>query len=633
MRLEGRVFDIKDNTFRLKTEKGSLLIYGGIPSTLNHAQLAVEVELKNGRLIMKDYQPQTDRDYVLNYLQSIKGIGPKTAQKIYDQYGEKALELVKNEKFLSQWTKHKRDSSLDGYERIYGELRKYTGEKTAKKIIDFIKKNEEHFRKNPYSLLQEKGFGFKKVDPIALLYVEKNSPVRVRAFVEYYLSQKADIEGHTYLSLNEVEKAVRKETGSDQIHLPDTVETDGQRIYLRELKEKEQNISRYVEKAVDFDFTQTRQLEAEIKLTPQQEEAVERALQENLLVITGYAGTGKTTVAREIIRELEYRGLSIALLTPTGKAAKRLEEKTERFAMTIHKALANEITADVFIVDEASMIDVYLAEKLMRAAQGSKVIFLGDPAQLPPVGVGHFFRDLISSGAVPVVRLTQIMRNAGGIVRQANAVREGRFPVKQDDNFYWYSDPEKRVVQILEKAKQSGKEVQLLGGVYRGKVGVNQMNKIAQEILNPGAPEFEGYRLGDRVIHTGRNDYTDMVMNGDSGTVVDVDSTGILVKFWDGKEKYYTKPELRNLQLAYAMTVHKAQGSEWDNVAVVFDTASYPLLSRYWLYTALTRARNRCFLFADNKPVAIAVKNSAYPERKTFLKDFLNKQPAGGLKP
>jgi len=632
LEVEGRVYQIRTHNFKLMTDRGSLTIQGSIPSSLKDAQVVVKVALKGGKLVMEGYKVKPDKDYVLNYLQSIKGIGPKTAQRIYDQYGEKALELVKDDQFLSQWTKHRRDTSLDGYERIYGEIRKYTGEKTAKKIVEFVKKNEEQFRQNPYSLLQEKGLGFKKVDPIALLYVEKNSPVRIKAFVEYYLKQKTDTAGHTYLPLSEVEKAVKKETGSDQIYLPDTVETDGNRIYLKNYRQAEEEISQLVFSSV-FPYKESRRLQSAIKLTPQQEEAVEKALQENLLVITGYAGTGKTTVAKEIIREFEDRGLYVELLAPTGKAAKRLEEKTGKPAQTIHRALISKTLADVFIVDEASMIDVMLARELMRTAQGSRIVFLGDPAQLPPVGAGHFFRDLIGSGAVPVVRLTEIMRNAGGIVRQANAVREGRFPVKKDDNFYWYADPEKRVVQILEKAKESKKEIQLLGGVYKGKIGVNQMNKIAQEILNPDAPEFEGYRLGDRVIHTGRNDYTDMVMNGDSGTVVDVDGTGVLVQFWDGKEKYYTKPELKNLQLAYAMTVHKAQGSEWDNVAVAFDTSSYPLLSRYWLYTALTRAKDKCFLFADKKPVAIAVKNSVYPERKTFLRDYLTRQPAGGLKP
>ena len=626
MLVKGRVQAVYPDRFKLKMDKGAVTIYVSIPVSTEGAEVEAQIEMKNGRFILLSFEEKKDKQWVLNYLQSIKGIGPKTAEKMYQQHGDKVVELIKDPQFLSQYTKHQRDTSLDGFERVYGILRKAVGEKRAKKALEYISKNKEEFYNNPYILLNLSGFGFKTVDPIALEYIPKNSPLRVKEFIRYYLQQQAD-RGHTYIDVEEIKKAVKTETGSDQLYLSDDVEIEGNRVYLKQLKKTEEDIATSILELRKFDHLGVRHIEPHVQLTPEQVNAVEMALSQNLLVITGYAGTGKTTVAKTVLAEFEDRGLDVELLAPTGKAAKRLEEVTGKPASTIHRALFYGLTGDVLMVDEASMIDIFLAKQLLREARGKRVIFIGDPAQLPPVGTGHFFRDIINSGEVPVASLTQVMRNAGGIVRNANAVREGRFPKAKDDNFHWFAEPEKRVEQLLKKAKEKGKELQLLGGVYKGKLGVERLNKLAQEILNPENEDkqFQGFRLGDRVIHTGRNDYENFVMNGDSGQVVEVGSSYLTVKFWDGKEKTYTAGDLQNLQLAYAMTVHKAQGSEWENVAVVFDTASYPLLSRYWLYTALTRAKDKCFLFADKKPVAIAVKNSAYPERKTFLKEQLKK--------
>ena len=624
MRFEGRISTIESGKFTVRTEKGSIVIHGDIPRDLKGIKIVVETEFKGGKFFLKEYQVQTDKEYVINYLKSIKGIGEKTAEKLYNQYGEKIIELVKDKEFLEKTVKRKVEvnHALTGYERMYGLLRKELGEVRSKKALEFIKKNWEEFITDPYSLLSQQGFGFKTVDPIALEFVSKDSPVRISAYVEYLLEKQAQA-GHTWISIDNLKQLMMRELGTDRIILRDSVEIDGDRVCLKRYRDIEEYVANAIlNNSVIEPIGAVEGIPS--YLTEKQAQAVEMALTHRTVVISGYAGTGKTTVAKTIIEQLERRGLEVLLLAPTGKASKRLEEATGRTASTIHRALYYSMTADVYIVDEASMIGIELARDLLKYASGKRVIFLGDTAQLPPVDTGHFFRDLILSGEVPVVFLDQIMRNAGGIVRNASLVREGKFPRKQDDNFYWINEkPLEYVERLLKKAKEKKVEVQLLGGVYKGQLGVDNLNKLAQDILNPDGKEYFGYRIGDKVIHSGNNDYTNFVMNGDSGVVVDGNENYLVVKFWDGKEKVYSKSELKNLSLAYALTVHKAQGSEWQNVAVVFDTASYTLLSRYWLYTAITRAKDKCFLVAENKPVAIAVKNSAYPERNTFLQDFL----------
>lgn len=633
MQFEGRIVGIENGKITIKTDKGSVVVYGTLPENLKGMKIQANVEFKGGKFFLKSHHLQVDKEYVINYLKSIKGIGQKTAEKLYSEYGEEIINLAKDKDFLSNHVKRKVeiDNSLDGYERIYGILRKELGEVRTKKALEFIKKNWSEFIEDPYTLLSQHGFGFKTVDPIALEFIEKDSPVRISAYIEYILEKQAQ-SGHTWIDLENLKTLMRKELGTDKVVLRDSTQIDGNRVYLKKYRDTEEYIASTL---LDNNIIEPLGKANKIPdhLTEKQVKAVEMALTHRTLIISGYAGTGKTTVAKTIIQELESKGMDVLLLAPTGKASKRLEEATGRTASTIHRSLYYGMRADAYIVDESSMIGVELAKELLKYANGSRIVFLGDTAQLPPVDTGHFFRDVIKSGEIPVVFLDEIMRNAGGIVRNASLVREGKFPKKQDDNFYWITDkPLEYVEKLLKKAKEKGVEVQLLGGIYKGQLGVDNLNKIAQEILNPDGKEYHGYRIGDKVIHTGNNDYTNFVMNGDSGIIVDGNENYLTVKFWDGKEKVYPKSELKNLSLSYALTVHKAQGSEWQNVAVVFDTASYTLLSRYWLYTAITRAKDRCFLVAETKPVAIAVKNSAYPERNTFLQDFLHKSNCNALK-
>ncbi len=626
MELKGQVVKTGKGYLVVHTNLGTVKVETDIQAAKG-TSVTLDVEYKNGRFVAKKVEFDSG-DYVLKYLMSIKGIGPKTAEKLYREYGESIIERIKDEEFLKRVTGGRATSSaswLKGYEKVYGLLRTAVGEKRAESAVRFLKREKVSFEENPYVLLKLKGFGFKTVDRIALQFIPEDSPLRIRQLVRYLLEQ-AEQKGHMYLEVDDLKKKLMAHLGREvPLVLPEDVKRTGDKIYLEKNLETERKIATYL--SCQETYEEERKTSPELKLTEEQERAVELCLRNKICAITGYAGTGKTTVLREVVKEFESRGYEIALLAPTGKAAKRLEEVLKRPAFTIHRAVYQDelIFPDVVIVDESSMIDSHTMKWLLSYVYDKRVIFVGDTAQLPPVGPGQPFRDLVESGEVPTARLTKILRNAGEIVISADRVRRGDFPLKTKGNFCWHTAfSEEKIAALLEKAKEKGVEVQLLGGIYKGRYGVDSLNRLAQEVLNPdGGREWKGFRVGDRVIHTGSNDYNSFVMNGDTGKVVEVQQGKVAVEFWDGKTKTYTSDDVQNLSLAYAMTVHKSQGSEYDYAAVVFDTSSYSVINRYWLYTALTRAKKKCFLFADMKAVATAVKNSSYPERKTFLRELI----------
>jgi len=385
-----------------------------------------------------------------------------------------------------------------------------------------------------------------------------------------------------------------------------------------------------------------------------QREAVRTALTNKVTVLTGGPGTGKTTTVQTIIRLLEARKRSYALASPTGRAAKRLSEATGREAKTVHRLLEfspqkgflrNEdhpLEVDMVIVDEASMLDLLLTNHLLKAINpASHLLLVGDVDQLPSVGAGNVLRDIIASGQVVVVRLEEIFRQAEGslIVANAHRINRGLMPLfaKEARDFFLFveEDPEKAADLVVDLVKtriprkfgyHPVDDIQVLSPMYRGAVGVSNLNARLQEALNPpslakGERRLAGrlFRLGDKVMQT-RNNYDKEVYNGDIGRVVRIDlENQLMVVRIDDRPVPYDFSELDELVHAFAVSVHKSQGSEYPAVVMPVLTQHYLMLQRNLLYTAVTRARELVVLVGAKKAIAIAVRNDKIAHRHTAL--------------
>ncbi|HSV75269.1 MAG TPA: ATP-dependent RecD-like DNA helicase [Chthonomonadales bacterium] len=394
-----------------------------------------------------------------------------------------------------------------------------------------------------------------------------------------------------------------------------------------------------------------------IELSPEQRRAVYLALSNRFLVLTGGPGTGKTTVTNLICRALEARRKRVVLASPTGRAAKRLSEVTGRPAQTIHRLLkydptrhdfqhdeANPLDCDALIADETSMLDAMLAHSLLKAApDGAQIVFVGDPDQLPSVGPGNVLGDIVQSGVVPVCRLTTVFRQAARslIITNAHRVNRGEMPMLPAPRERGDADCAMVEVEDSKAAAQMAvtvatrslprlgfapSDIQVLAPMHRGEAGVGHLNERLQELWNParpGAPELlrggRRYRAGDRVIQLANN-YDRNVFNGDVGTIRSIDPVEqTLTVAFPEAEVPYDYGECDELQLAYALSVHKSQGSEYPAVVLVLTASHYVMLQRRLLYTALTRARRLCVLVGEKRAVGRAVRNDRATRRYTRL--------------
>jgi exodeoxyribonuclease V alpha subunit len=402
--------------------------------------------------------------------------------------------------------------------------------------------------------------------------------------------------------------------------------------------------------------------EAGIELARQQADAVRRALTEKVLVVTGGPGVGKTTIVRGIAAILGKKGLTVALAAPTGRAAKRLAEATGQPASTLHRLLEwrpaegafarnteRPLEADVLVVDEASMLDVRLAADLVGAlASATRLVLVGDVDQLPSVGPGTVLHDVIASGAVPTARLTEIFRQAGQslIVVNAHRIHDGELPElgsappegagedRRDFFFLEEEDPARAAVLIRDLVTSrlprrygyQPHDIQVLTPMHRGELGAGNLNALVQEAVTGGAPGLgrggQTLRVGDKVMQV-RNDYDKDVFNGDLGRVValagDGDDRDALVVAFDEREVSYGADELDELQLAYAATIHKSQGSEYPAVVLPVHTQHYVMLQRNLLYTAVTRGRKLVVMVGTRRALAIAVRNAEVAGRCSRL--------------
>lgn len=651
-----------------------------------------------------------------NYLASglIKGVGESTAQAIVQTFGMETLDVLEKEparlvevpgigQIRAQTIGASYGAQL-GLRDIMLGLQKYGV--TIGQAMKLYKIYGElclaKIEENPYRLIDDvEGIGFKTADAIARNGgVEPDAPYRLRAGLKYTL-QWARQEGHTYLpreklvevaagllqaDIAPVERTLtelllegqliqEQLPGEDGIFLPGMFRTE-QDCALRLLRLQGQS-------ALDNPFfrpkAQIARLEQQLDITlaPAQRQAVELALKAGALVITGGPGTGKTTILRFVITLLEEMGTEYALCAPTGRAAKRMGEATGRDASTIHRLLEysygeggfgrnaeNTLLADVVIVDEMSMVDVPLMAALLRAlAPGTRLIMVGDSDQLPSVGPGNVLRDMVDSGQIPVVRLTEIFRQSGrsAIVTNAHRINEGQMPILEGLEDFGFEPMEEQEAVIRRLiALNSGKaaklgaqeplqDIQVLAPMKKGPLGVYNLNKRLQEALNPPAHKKKERKYGDVVFREGdkvmqiKNDYRlawtrslphqppemgEGVYNGDLGTIMSIDlyEQTLEVLFDDGRSAVYAFSMLEELELAYCISIHKSQGNEFPIVLLPLLGGPPMLLNRNLLYTAVTRARHMVCILGRQSCIQQMVRNNQVKRRYSGLARFLCRQ-------
>jgi len=543
-------------------------------------------------------------------------------------------------------------------------------------------------RQDPYRLQRDvRGIGFQTADKIAAdLGIARDAPERVRAGVRYMLAEAAD-DGHVFVPMEDlvtrvaalldvddglVPTAVQRLRGDDEI-IVEGPTPRGSRCYLRRLHRAETGVDHALQRLLTCEGPP---LEAEtdtaaedtMALGSDQLRALEAVTASKVVVVTGGPGTGKTTVTRQIVARLEGSGLRVILCSPTGRAAKRLAEATGREARTIHRVLEfapseggfrrdeeQPLDADALIVDEGSMIDISLMNALLRAVPDhARLILVGDVDQLPSVGPGNVMGDIISSGVVAVARLRQIYRQArdSRIVANAHRINEGDWPEANNqaasDFFFVEEDDPERVAQRIEDlvARRLPKgrnldpmrDIQVLSPMYKGQTGAIQLNQRLQERLNPGRKAHvigeRELREGDRVMQV-RNNYDKGVFNGDLGRIGRLekgeDETFAEVVFEDGVVQRYEFAELEQLALAYAISIHRSQGSEFPAVVMPLTTQHYPMLQRNLLYTAVTRARDLFVLVGSRRALKRAIDNDQQANRFTSLADRLRGSTASAV--
>ncbi|MEZ4219877.1 MAG: ATP-dependent RecD-like DNA helicase [Polyangiaceae bacterium] len=529
-------------------------------------------------------------------------------------------------------------------------------------------------QRNPYRLAMEvAGIGFRTADRLARgLGISGDHPERAQAGVLHELGQAAD-SGDTHCRRDELRARASELLGIDAAHVEaaidalqaaERIEIDDDRVSLTWLATAEARVAQRMAElcaaparrlggldAALRSFEATRQL----SLAPEQERAVRAAAEHKVVVVTGGPGVGKTTIVQAIVAVMQRHSLSVRLAAPTGRAAKRLSEATSQPATTIHRLLEvdgktgrfkrdadSPIEGDAVIIDETSMVDVPLADALLTAIPNeARVVLVGDVDQLPSVGPGAVLRDVIASGAVTTVRLTEIFRQAqeSRIVINAHRILCGEPPqsaAAEDPGADFFviqrrqpEDAQAVVRELVEERipRRFGfdpkRDIQVLTPMHRGPVGTLALNALLQERLNPSQPGFEsrGQRLsvGDKVMQT-RNDYDREVYNGDLGQVVGVDrERKVMHVRFDGRDVEYDDTELDALTLAYASSIHKSQGSEYPVVVLPLLTSHFVMLSRNLLYTAVTRARRLCVLVADPRALRLCLAEDRREDRQTRL--------------
>ena len=642
--------------------------------------------------------PPTTVEGIEKYLGSglIRGIGPVYAKKLVKAFGEAVFDVIEQEPDkLRQVTgigPKRAQRIVAGWadQKVIREIMIFLhshGVGTSRAVRIFKTYGPDAIRlitENPYRLARDiRGIGFRTADAVAAkLGIEKTAMIRARAGIGYALAEATD-QGHCGLPVAELIPLAVKLLEIDASILETAAELERQDgavvadtlggepcLFLAGLHRAEQAIAERLRRlaggpvpwpAIDAEKAiPWVEAKAGITLAEGQREALRQAVAAKLLVITGGPGVGKTTLVNSILTVLKAKGVSIALAAPTGRAAKRLTESTGLEARTIHRLLetdpqaggfkrdeTNPLDCDLLVVDETSMVDVSLMNALLRAVPGRAALLLvGDVDQLPSVGPGQVLADVIGSGAVPVVRLTEIFRQAATsrIIVNAHRINAGRMPewpkAGEDSDFYFVeaATPEAGVAKLIEMVRDRiprrfgadpVRDVQILCPMNRGGLGARSLNIELQKVLNPpGESRVERFGWtfgpGDKVMQV-ENNYDKEVYNGDLGIVSAVDSEeGTLTATFDGRLVTYDFGELDEIVLAYATTIHKSQGSEYPVVVIPVVTQHYTMLHRNLIYTGVTRGKRLVVMLGQRRALAMVVRGTQGRRRWPKLGEWLS---------
>ena len=616
----------------------------------------------------------------------VKGIGPKFAHLIVEKFGTETIEIIEDnierlrevprigkrrvEKIRESWEKQKDIKNVMLFLQQYGVSTAYA----AKIYRQYGKESIDKVQDNPYRLADDIwGIGFKTADSIASkMGYEKNDLRRCKSGISYTLNELSN-EGHVYAveeqlietakKLLEADEEPIRQAVTEMIASEDLIRED-EAIYLPPFYHSERGTANKLLALLQDQTPTLFGLKADIKAIEKvsgieydevQIAAIKQAVRSKVMVLTGGPGTGKTTTTQGIIAAYKTAGMRILLAAPTGRASKRMSEATGMEAKTIHRLLEfnpqdgykrndeNPLEGDALIVDECSMIDIILMYNLMKAIPESmRLVLVGDIDQLPSVGAGNVLRDIIDSEKIPVVRLTRIFRQAQSsrIVMSAHAINQGRYPDtsngKQTDFFFIKNEePEQVAEEIVKLVKhrlpkaynQPLNNIQVLTPMQRSVVGAANLNMMLQQALNTSNLGISRggttYKLGDRVMQV-RNNYDKNVFNGDIGIVeqVSMEDRTLFVRFDDNLVEYEAS-ELDEVTLAYATTIHKAQGSEYPIVVIPILMTHFVMLQRNLIYTGITRAKKICVLIGQPKALAYAIRNLTVTKRNTKLKERL----------
>lgn len=680
----------------VQTDKGVKKAVGSIQSPIPGQRICMEGEWvkheKYGKQFKVDSsrieEPEEKVEGIINYLHSgfLKGIGPTIAKRIYEKFGERALDILEKEPEQYLSIAGITPSKLEVIQQSHREngkyraLCEYLGDAaTVYQIQRIYEKYKERsvgmIKANPYQLIYDlEGFGFERVDKMAYgCGIIGNHPQRVKAAIIHTL-RVVTREGHCFLhkeSLKEnlkehlkmkVDESVFEAEIKSLLEDKRIVIEDGA-VYLTALYQYECLFGMHLDRIINAEPKRTvpafwindaiKEMEEmeNIKYDNIQKRSVFTVFQNNLTLLTGGPGTGKTTLIKTILAAWGDRS-SVMLMAPTGRASQRMAEVTGYPAFTIHKSLNyayvdgkmgfrlnenNPLNCDLLIVDETHMVDLQIATALMRAiASGTKVVLIGDMDQLPPIGPGNIFRDLITGQKVPSVRLKNEYRLSGSTDKNTKSVNEGRgvHTWIQDENFRYIPMQVKEmqgtvINEYLKLAQKFGttNSVCLTGVKQRSKVGSEELNRLIQSRVNPH-PAGSGLKSGDREFFEGdriiqnRPDYQKAVPNGSMGTIraIDLENGVAQIEFDTGETLEYERSDLIKVQLGYAITVHKAMGSQFQAVVIAF-YAPPQFLYRNFLYTALSRVEEVEVVIGDPRTIDKAIGRNDPVFRNSRVKE------------
>lgn len=617
----------------------------------------------------------------------IKGIGPSTAKKLIKKFGENILDIIENspdELTKISGISAKKAEAIHEYYGHQKEIKDLFNQfsafdispsLSAKIFKKFGNESRKILEENPYRLADEiTGIGFKTADKIAQKTgISQDSPERICSGIIYTLRYASE-QGHLYLPLKELLKQASeilrlKEDlimpQLEKLSRENKILVEEDNIFFTPFYQVEKKAAKRIAQfnMLKFNIHLQRQYfdnffnSLTINLAPMQKAAVEEAIKSGILILTGGPGTGKTTTINSIIEFAKLLKLRTVLAAPTGRAAKRMNEATGQNAKTIHRLLEyspathtfnrdenRPINADIFIIDEASMIDIFLFNSLLRAIPHSaRLILVGDADQLPPVGPGNVLSDLINSRRVKTIHLNEIFRQSGQslIVKNAHLINNGHMPVTdeacsdfmiiEEENL---EEASKIIINLvteklpMEYNLNPLEDIQVLSPMYKGAIGVSYLNDTLQNMLNPHTDEkreiklpYGVFRINDKIMQI-KNNYDKGVFNGDIGKIKDIDAEDqIIYADFPGIDTSikYEAHELNEIVLSYACSVHKSQGSEYPCIILPVTTSHYIMLQRNLIYTALTRAKKLAVFIGTKKALSIAVSNDKIEKRYTKL--------------